>query len=383
MMRNGSPRIVPVSGRPAWRDFIALPWTLYADDPAWIPPLRLERSQHLSPRNPFFRHARWQAWLAREGERAVGRISAQIDQLFLEHQGERHGRPCGYFGMLEARDPSVLAALLETAEAWLRQQGMRAVRGPFNLSINEECGLLVDGFDTPPYIMMGHALPWYGKAVEDAGYRGIKDLLAYRIHSSFPIPPVMDKLLNRTRRRATLRPLNRKRLREDLEVLRDIFNDAWAGNWGFVPFTAAEFFEIGRMLTLLVDDDFVQIAEVDGSPAAFMVALPNINEAIADLDGRLFPLGWLKLLWRLKVRYPATARIPLMGVRRRFHNSFLGPGLAFLVIEAVRNAVVRRGIGDVEMSWILEDNEGMRNIIETLGGVAYKRYRLYEKPLDD
>ncbi len=383
MMRTSSLRIVPVSGRAAWRDFIALPWTLYADDPAWVPPLRLERRQHLSPKNPFFRHARWQAWLAREGDQAVGRISAQIDQLFLECQRESHGRPCGYFGMLEARDPSVLAALLETAETWLRVQGMQALRGPFNLSINEECGLLVDGFDTPPYIMMGHALPWYGKAVEDAGYEGIKDLLAYRAHSSFAIPPVMDRLLHRTRRRATLRPLNRKRLREELEVLRDIFNDAWAGNWGFVPFTTEEFFEIGRMLTLLVDDDFVQIAEVDGMPAAFMVALPNINEVIADLDGRLFPLGWLKLLWRLKVRYPATARIPLMGVRRRFHNSFLGPGLAFLVIEAVRNAVVRRGIGDVEMSWILEDNEGMRNIIETLGGVPYKRYRLYEKSLDD
>lgn len=376
---NNPITIAPVSSATDRRSFIDLPWTLYADDPAWSPPLRLERRQHLFGKNPFFAHACWQAWLAWDGNRPVGRISAQIDTLFLEH----HQWPCGCFGMLEARDPQVLQALLATAEEWLRERGMEAIRGPFNLSINEECGLLVEGFDTPPYLMMGHALPWYGKAIEACGYDKAKDLLAYRIHSSFPTPPVMTRLLDKVRHRATLRPLNRKRLTEDLEILRDIFNDAWSENWGFVPFTAAEFLEIGRNLTLLVEDDFVQIAEVDGEPAAFMVALPNVNEIIKDLDGRLFPLGWLKLLWRLKVEYPHTARIPLMGVRRRYHNSFLGPGLAFLVIEAVRRAVVRRDIGEVEMSWILEDNHAMRNIIETIGGAAYKRYRIYEKRLHD
>ncbi len=370
--------IVAVDNRSALRDFIEVPWSIYRDDPAWVPPLRLERRQHLSDKNPFFQHARWQAWLAVQDGRPVGRVSAQIDQLFLE----RYDLPCGYFGMLEAgNDAALFQKLLNTAEDWLRQEGMSHVRGPFNLSINEECGLLVEGFETPPYLMMGHARDWYGGHIESCGYRPAKDLLAYQIHPDFPAPPVMTSLLRKTRRRATIRLLNRKRLAEDLEILRDIFNDAWSGNWGFVPFTAAEFREIGRNLTMLVKDDFIQIAEIDGEPVAFMVALPNVNEIIADLDGRLLPIGWLKLLWRLKVKYPHSARIPLMGVRRRFHNSFLGPGLAFLVIDEVRQALVRRGISTVEMSWILEDNAGMRNIIETIGGQPYKRYRIYEKSL--
>ena len=372
--------IVPVrDGRDLDR-FITLPWRLYAGDPAWVPPLRAERRQHLSQKNPFFAHARWQAWLAWRDGKPVGRISAQIDRLFLE----RYHPPCGYFGMLEAEDdPGLFRALTATAEDWLRSAGMARVRGPFNLSINEECGLLVAGFDTPPCLMMGHGRPWYDTRLQECGYRGVKDLLAYRIRPGYTLPPRVAALLERTGRRATVRPLRRRHLREELEILRELFNDAWSANWGFVPFTQAEFHEIGRALTLLVDDDFVQIAEVDGQPAAFMVALPNVNECIADLDGRLLPLGWLKLLWRLKVRYPRSARIPLMGVRRRYHHSFLGPGLAFLVIEAIHRAVQRRGIEWVEMSWILEDNAGMRNIIETLGGEDYKRYRLYEKPLHD
>ena len=374
----GAFEIVPVEGRAALHDFVEVPWAIYADDPAWVPPLRVERLQHLSPKNPFFAHARWQAWLAVENGAPVGRISAQIDELFLE----RHTPPCGHFGMLEARDDAALfAALLTTAEDWLRREGMQQVRGPFNLSINEECGLLVEGFETPPYVMMGHTRPWYGPHVEACGYGPAKDLLAYEIHPSFDKPSVMARLLQKTRRQATLRPLDRRRLREELEILRDIFNDAWSDNWGFVPFTTAEFHEIGRVLALLVDQDLIQIAEVAGEPAAFMVALPNINEVIADLNGRLLPLGWLKLLWRLKVRYPHSARIPLMGVRRRFHHSYLGPGLAFLVIEEVRQVLVRRGIERVEMSWILEDNEGMRNIIKTIGGRLSKRYRIYEKDL--
>ena len=374
----GDLEIVPVEGRAALRDFVNVAWAVYADDPAWIPPLKAERLQHLSAKNPFFAHARWRAWLALRQGRPVGRISAQIDQLVLD----RRSPSCGHFGMLEGMDDQTLfAALLDTAENWLRSEGMVCVRGPFNLSINEECGLLVEGFDTPPYVMMGHARPWYGAYIEARGYRPAKDLLAYEIHPAFDTPPVMARLLSKTRRQATVRRLDRRRLGEELEILRDIFNDAWSGNWGFVPFTSAEFHEIGRILALLVDQDFIKIAEIDGEPVAFMVALPNINEVIADLDGRLLPLGWAKLLWRLKVRHPRTARIPLMGVRRRFHNSYLGPGLAFLVIEEVRQGLIRRGIENVEMSWILEDNEGMRNIIETIGGRLTKRYRIYEKDL--
>jgi hypothetical protein len=367
-----------VSGRRQLDEFIRLPWAIYRSDPNWVPPLLFEQKQRLTAHNPFFEHARWQAWTARYNGRLVGRISAQIDRLYHD----RHGQKVGYFGMLEADDNTELfATLLRTAEKWLRDQGMQRVSGPFNLSINEECGLLTDGFDTPPYIMMGHARPYYARQVEAAGYAKAKDLLAYHIAADFEAPHIMTRLTEKAARRVSVRVLRRKQLGQELEILRDIFNDAWFNNWSFVPFTEAEFADIGEMLTLLVDDDFVQIAEINGRPVAMIVALPNINEIIRDLNGRLLPFGWLKLLWRLKVRYPTTARVPLMGVRQEYQHTPLGPALAFMVIDAVRQGLIRRGIRTVELSWILEDNDGMRNIIETIGGSAYKRYRIYEKDL--
>ncbi len=370
--------IAPVENDKQLETFIRLPWSIYRDDPAWVPPLIFERKEHLSKKNPFFEHARWQAWLAMEGERPVGRISAQIDQLYLE----RYDDKCGYFGMLEAiDDPAVFSLLLDTAEQWLRDEGMKIIRGPFNLSINDECGLLVEGFDTPPSLMMGHARPYYAPRIEEQSYTLAKQLLAYRIAPNFAPPELMQKLVRKASRSATVRPLRRKQIDEELEIMRDIFNDAWSNNWGFVPFTRAEFKEIGRNLLMLVNDDFVQIAEIDGEPVAMIVALPNVNEAIKDLDGKLFPTGLLKLLWRLKVKYPRSGRIPLMGVRKRYHHTPLGPGLAYLVISAVHDAVKKRGIEEMEMSWILENNAGMRNIIETTGGVVYKRYNIYQKAL--
>ena len=266
--------------------FIRVPWTVYADDPVWIPPLLLERKQHLSSRNPFFKHATWQAWIAYRDNRAVGRISAQIDQLHQQHHGNEHG----FFGMLEAEDNlETFAALLRCAEDWLRGQGIREVSGPFNLSINEECGLLVEGLDTPPSVMMGHARPYYPNHLQGLGYAPVQDLLAYRVRPDFDAPPVMTALLKKSGGGVWVRPLRRSDLKGELHILRDIFNDAWSQNWGFVPFTEEEFQEIGHLLTALVDDHFVQIAELDQTPVAMIVALPNINEAIRDLNGRLLP----------------------------------------------------------------------------------------------
>jgi GNAT superfamily N-acetyltransferase len=360
------------------RQFLAVPHTVYADDPAWIAPLDFEQKQRFSPANHFFQHARWRGWVASRNGRPIGRITAQIDDL---HQ-QQHGDGVGYFGMLEAPDdPAVFAALFEAAESWLRSEGMVRVRGPFNLHINEEVGLLVDGFDTPPYVLMGHARPWYGLRVEANGYRPVKDVLAYHVRPDFEAPRVMTKLAARVSDRVVVRPLRRKQLLEDADTMRDIFNDAWQHNWGFVPLAQEDWVETVTTLTRLMPDDYIQIAEYDGEPVAFIVALPNLNEAARDLGGKLLPFGWAKLLWRLKVRHPRTARVPLMGVRLKFQHSRLGPTLAFLVIDAVRKALHARGVEDVEMGWILEDNDGMRNIIETIGGVAYKRYRVYEKEL--
>ncbi len=372
------PLLKPVANRTTLRDFLALPFSLYEEDPQWVPPLLFERRQALSPKNPFFEHATWQGWVAYDGLTPVGRISAQVDQLYEQQHGER----VGYFGMLEARDdPVVFEALFQAAEGWLKaRDAIRAV-GPFNLGINQELGVLVEGFETPAYFMMPHGRPYYGAAVEAAGYRPAQDMLAYVIDPDFDNPPVMSGLLKRMKPDVKLRSLDRKNTAAELETLRDIFNDAWSQNWGFVPFTEAEFNGIGQEMLLLIPDDFIQIAEYKGRPVAFIVLLPNLNEAIADLNGRLLPFGWAKLLWRLKVRFPGSGRVPLMGVRREFHNTRFGPGLAFALIDAIRQAARRTGMAEVELSWILEDNLGMRNIIETIGGRVSKRYRMYEKDL--
>ncbi len=371
-------RILPVENKKDLKRFIRVPWTIYADDPQWVPPLVIERAEHLSPKNPYFEHASWQAWVAVRGERPVGRITAQVDRLRLE----KFQDATGSFGFLEAvDDPEIFAALTETASDWLRQKGMKRIQGPFNLSINDECGLLVEGFDAPPSVMMGHARPYYDGRLETLGFSKAKDFFAYRVDPDFVVPRAMKKLTARTSGRITTRPLERSRLKEDLAVLHDLFNDAWADNWGFVPFTHAEFDELGKNLSHLVDGDYIQIAELDGEPAAMIVALPNLNEAARDLDGRLLPLGWLKLLWRLKRHKLKTARVTLMGVRKNVQNSLVGMALAYAVIDAVRLALIDRGVNEVEMSWILEENTSMRNIIESLGGEAYKRYRIYQKDL--
>jgi GNAT superfamily N-acetyltransferase len=191
----------------------------------------------------------------------------------------------------------------------------------------------------------------------------------------------MESLLARAAERVRVRTLRRKRFAEELRILQDIFEDAWSNNWGFIPFTAREFDHLGQTLRFLVRDDFVHIAEVDGEPAAMIVAFPNVNEVIRDLNGRLFPSNWIKVLWRLKVRHPTTARVPLMGVRKRYQNTRVGAALAVLVIVALRECGVRQGVKEVELSWILEDNVRTRSIIESLGGVIYKRYRIYGKGL--
>ena len=375
---SGELSIHPVRNRQDLKRFIRVPWMVYAGDRCWIPPLLFERMEHLSAKNPYFRHAEWQAWVAFRNGKPVGRISAQVDQLHLE----RFRDETGFFGFLEASDdPDTFQLLLETACDWLKERGMKRVQGPFNFSINDECGLLVEGFDTPPSFMMGHAHPYYADRIEALGYNKAKDLLAYWVKPDFTAPRAMNSLISKKSQRITVSPLRRAHLKEDLVILRELFNDAWENNWGFVPFTREEFDELGRNLAHLVDKDYIQIASVDSKPAAMIVALPNLNEAARDLDGRLLPLGWLKLLWRLKRHNLRSGRVTLMGVRQEYQNSTLGMALAYRVIDAVRHPLIANGIETVEMSWILEDNTNMRHILESIGGEAYKRYRIYQKDI--
>ena len=372
-------QIKPVGpGGASLGDFIEVPWALYADDPNWVPPLKLERKEALSEKSPFFAHADWQAWVAYDGNRPVGRISAQIDHLYEP----RYGEAVGFFGFLDAPDDqAIFDALLDKARSWLTDRGRTRMVGPFNLGVNQEVGLLVDGFDTPPYFMMGHNARYHAARIEAAGMTGVQDMLAYLMDPDYVEPRVAAMLKKRYMGGVKVRSINKKNLAAELEVMRDIYNDAWAENWSFVPFTEQEFNAIGKELLMITPQDFLKIAEVDGRPVAFIVLLPNVNALIKDLDGRLLPFGWAKVLWRLKAQPIVSGRVPLMGVRTEFHHTKMGPGLAYALIEAAREPALAKGMTEVELGWILESNKGMCGIIESLGGYVSKRYRMYSKAL--
>jgi hypothetical protein len=373
-------RLQRVEDRRALKQFLQLPARLHAGDRNWIQPLMFERLEHLNPKkNPWFDHAEVAYWLALRDGRPVGRISAQIDHLRLE----RHADASGHFGFLEAEDDAeVFGALFAAAEDWLRERGLRRVMGPFSLSINDESGLLVEGFETPPYMMMGHAPPYYAPRIEEQGYRTAKNLIAYIYDLAAP-PPRAKRMLERLSRGAGLsfRPIEMRHFDEELQIIVDIFNDAWSDNWGFVPMTPAEVRYMGKNLKPIVRSEHAWIGEVEGEAAAMTVALPNLNEAIADLNGRLLPFGWAKLLWRLKVRGTRSGRMVLMGVRKRYQGTPRGAALALGVIEAMRSWHAAHGVKEAELSWVLEDNRPTQDLIELIGGRAYKTYRIYEKSL--
>jgi hypothetical protein len=370
--------VYPVTNRHELRKFIDVPWLVYADDPMWVPPLRLERRWHFSKSNPFFEHGEWQAWIAYRNNQPVGRISAQIDQLHRQ----RYGADTGHFGLLESvNDKEVFAELIQTAEKWLAERGTKHVSGPYNFSINQECGVLVSGFDTPPMVMMPHSPKWYGQRLEEQGYYPLKDMFAYLMQVDMEVPKIVRNLMGKFSERLRIRVLRRNQLKVEMEIIRSIFNDAWSDNWGFIPFTEAEFSELGSTFRFLLKDEYFQIVEVDGVPAAFMVALPNLNEIFSKLNGNLFPFGWFQLIKQVKFGRFRTGRIPLMGVRKQFRNTPLGATIAFMMVAAIRKFGISRGFREIEVSWILEDNKSMRGIIEMAGNREYKRYRIFGKTL--
>lgn len=371
--------IRPVLSRRDWREFYTLPDRIQAGDPCWIKPLHLERKSLWSPRNPWFEHARAQAFIAWRGDLPVGRISAQIDELQPPHEG----RKLGYFGQFECLDDAEAAtALIQCAADWVAAAGCGHLRGPYDLGINQSCGLLVEGRETPPMLMMGHAPAYYQDLLTGTGLAAEMDLLAYLLPPDFSAPPAMARLLQRSSGRLRFRPLDFGNFAAELELLRELFNDAWSANWGFVPLTAAEFRHMGGEMRKILKPGYTCIAELDAQPVGFIVALPNLNELIADLDGRLFPLGWVRLLWRLARHRARSARVPLMGVRRSHQRGPLGAAISFGMIDRVRRALHADGIDRVEVSWILQTNQGMNSMIEAMGGALYKRYRMYGRPLD-
>ncbi|HUE79145.1 MAG TPA: N-acetyltransferase [Sphingomicrobium sp.] len=374
-------RVRPVVSATDRRAFVDLAWAVYKDDPAWVPPLKDEVHALIDPaKNPWFGHARAQMWLAERGGRAVGRISAQIDELVEAHMGPGTGQ----WGMFEALDGEAAAALIAIAEQWLREQGMTRALGPISLSIWDEPGLEIAGFDQPPTVMMGHHRPEYRGWIEAAGYAKARDLLTYQVDIANWSDPLADRLVaaGENNPRIRIRKVDKARFDGEARIILNLLNDAWAGNWGFVPLTEAEIAYAGKKLKPIVFEDLIRIAELDGEPVAFMVTFPDINELIADLNGRLFPLGWAKLLWRLRSPRTRRVRVPLMGVASRLHNSRIATQLAFMLIESIRRAAVANyGATHGEFGWILEDNKGMVSIAQLPGAEVNHVYRIFEKAL--
>jgi GNAT superfamily N-acetyltransferase len=376
----------PVRTRADRAAFVDLPFRLYASDQNWVAPLKDEVHGLINPRkNPWFGHAEAELFLATRAGKTVGRVSAQVDQLVLAMPAKQGGGPgTGHWGMFEAEDEEAARVLIAAAEQWLRGKGMTHAVGPISLSIWDEPGLLVKGHDHPPTVMMGHHLPHYQGWIEAAGYGGIKDLYTYDLHIVDGFPPLVQRIVASGERNARIRirKVDKSRFDEEAALILGILNDAWSDNWGFVPLTDAEIGYAGKKLKPIVFEDLIRVAEVEGEPVAFMMTLPNLNELTADLDGKLFPFGWAKLLWRLRHPHTNTMRVPLMGVVKRLQATRLASQLAFMMIEYIRrDAVAHYGSTRGEIGWVLDDNQGMRSIAETIDSKINKIYRVYQKAL--
>lgn len=371
--------ITPVRNKKDLMDFLRVPEIIYRDNPHYPIQLYMERKEHFSSKNPYFQHATHQLFVAREGNVPVGRISAQIDEFAVS----KEQRNIGHFGFLEAKNDDIFQALLRCAEEWLKSHGITHVGGPYSFSINDEVGLLVDGFNDRPRLLMNYAQEWYEESLNKAGYAGVKDLIAYSIDTSSPPPPRLVKMAEASKKyqNIVMRPINMRRLKKEMRIVMDVFNDAWKENWGFIPMTEAEIGHMVSNMKLLIDPKFVRVAEKDGYPFLVSIALPDLNEVLMGLKGRLFPFGWLKLLWRLKVKKPTSIRLLIMGLRPDMQRNTLSIRAGSMLFQQILTEAKKQGIRDIECSWILEDNAAIINIIEFAGGKIYKRYRLYEKAL--
>ncbi len=372
--------VKPVCSKRDLKRFIRFPWKIYRNDPAWVPPLLMEEKKRLDRnKHPFFEHAEAELFLAYRNGELVGRVSAQIDHL----HNETHKEKTGFFGFFECIDDAQVAeTLLDQAAAWLQERGMSQIRGPFSFSINEEAGLLVDGHEHPPSVLMGHHRPYYETLLKDWGLNKLMDLYCWSYDSAQPIPAEVLEIAEEVRKYPglTIREVNRKTLNEDVKIIFDVFNSAWRHNWGFVPLTQAELDQVTKDFKMILEPKLALIAEVNGEPAAIALALPNINDAIKDLNGRLFPTGAFKLLYRLKRNKIKSARLILLGIKKEFRGDILG-GLSILLYSEMHRRSQVLGHWGGELSWTLEDNQKINVGIQMMGGECYKTYRIFEKAL--
>ncbi|MEN2709266.1 GNAT family N-acetyltransferase [Sphingomonas sp. NPDC092331] len=385
-MPSGPLSIRPVSSKRDIKQFIEIAYRLNGDDPNWVAPLRDEVAGTISPKkNGWFSHAEAQLFLAERDGEPVGRISAHIDFLALEMPPEQgFGPGTGFWGMFEAADQNAAKALINAAEDWLRGKGMTRALGPVSLSIWEEPGLLVKGHDHSPTVLMGHHPAKYQGWIEAAGYTEAKKLLTYELDVSKRFPPLVNRIVENGEKnpRIRIRKVNKAKFAEEAAIILAILNDAWSDNWGFIPLTQPEIDDVGKKLKPLVFEDLIMIAELDGEPVAFMVTLPDFNEALKPLKGSLLPFGWAKLLLWLRRPKARTMRVPLMGVVKRLQASRMASQLAFMMIEYIRRAAVANyGASRGEIGWILDDNQGMNAIADAIDSWVNREYAIYQKPL--
>ena len=355
--------------------FISLPWTIYRNDPHWVPPLRSDIKKRLDKsRYPFFDHAEVEFLVARREERVVGRIVAIKNDAYIDF----HGEQTGFFGFFESiKDQEVAAALFSHAAQWLREHKLEVMRGPVNYSTNDDCGLLVEGFDSPPVILMSYNPPYYVNLIEGFGFKKAKDLLAYEITDEVQVPERLERTVQwiKKRKKITIRPLVKKQIHQEIQRVKEIYNSAWEKNWGFVPMTDREIDYMAQELLQIIDPDLLLFAEIEEEPVAFVLALPDFYVALKHTNGRLFPLGLLKLLWHK--RKIDTARVLAFGIKKEYREQGID---ALMYYEAYKIGVAK-GYRRGEMSWILEDNTLMNRAAENMGATLYKRYRIYDYPL--
>lgn len=385
-MNSAAITVEAVSGKKGRAAFVDLGRDFASRLPHSVPQLRSEQLELVDPdKNPFFGHAKAQLFIAKRGEKPVGRIAAHVDELAITMPTEQgFGPGTGNFGYFDAEDAEIGAALLAAAEGWLREQGITRSVGPISLSIWEEPGLLVKGQDHAPMIMMGHHPSEYQSWIESAGYIEAKKLRTYDLDVRKDFPKLIQRIVQSGERndRITVRQVDKSRWDEDAAIILAILNDAWSDNWGFVPLTPEEIAYVGKKLRPIIHEPLNMIAEVDGEPMAFMLTFPDMNSVLSKINGKLFPFGWFHMLKWLRKPVGSGMRVPLMGVKRELQNSRMASQLAFMMVEKIRSEAKQRyNSKRGEIGWILDDNQGMVAIAEMINSKINREYLIYEKPL--
>jgi hypothetical protein len=355
-------------------NFIKFPWNIYQNDPHWVPPLIRERKAFFDPaKNPYYQHADVKLFAAFQDDEMVGTIAANVNHAHNEFYKDR----VGFFGFFEClNDPEISSALFDTARDWLKKKGREVMRGPMNYSTNEECGLLVDGFDSAPVVLMTYNPPYYEALIEGYGFSKAMDLYAYTMEAHNP-PDYLVQVADEVARNPDLkiRTVDFRRMEEEIQYLKKIYNSAWSRNWGFVPLTDTEFKHVAKQLKQIIDPDLVFIAEAKGEPVGLAINLPDYNIPLRHMNGRIFPTGWLKFIWyKRKIDF---LRVYALGVLHTYHDIRLD---ALLYMETWKMSL-KKGYKAGEMSWILENNKPMNRALQWMGARIYKIYRIYDKQI--